>query len=536
MDVFTLLRQQQLDFCRRLEVGKSLLDEEHYFSKELVILEQNVIEKVTLESIQEAEDIIHQYQFDYPRQQILNTVFYGKLVEYSFSSRYGHLFSFIPNNPEYINFDSYTVTQHHLYFKNNHDIRILLKACHGDFNNSVLTLSTQEFNEHDVFVFSLCPHDLTQNMHTFPLLLLGFITKDLIKKNVYYNNNLKFNLEIQDLLYIGGFIDYFTVSPDSNAVSFEVISNNNKLSPVNIPLKKGEYNQVVEILNTEQDDSLPPHKLLFLKGICYYRLGQKRKAIDCFLQVINLNSDSYFSYHWLGQIYQDMEEYERALNCYNTEIKLNSINFFAYFNRALVHNKLDNFVQALDDYNVAVKINQSFFQTFYNRGIICYKLGDYYGAIDNYLQALKINPDLPNAHYNLAIIYQQLNNYKQAIASYQQAIELKKNYINAYYNLAILQANIGLYKQSIETYETILTIDPSFIPAIYNHKSLVLLLKKEGNIILSENDSSSHIAHAVADIINVSRENNTTYSSEEKSNDNFSIMNNHRSFDFLAID
>lgn len=525
MDFFTLLRQQQQDFCHRLETAQLSLDEQNYLSPELIIIEQDVIEKITIESIQETENILQKYKLDYSHKQILNTIFYSKLVEHGFSSLSDQLFSLIPSSPENINFHSYSVTQHNFCLKNNNDIRLLLKSYHGDFEHGILTLSNQEFNEHDLFVFSICPSSLNQELHKFPILFLGFITKDLIKENVYYNNSLKFNLSVQELLYIGGLNDYLT----SN---FEIKKDD--FSKINIFLKKGEYQQVIALLEQEKDDSLPPDKLFFLKGICYYRLGKKSQAIDCFFKVIKLNRDSYLSYHWLGKIYQDLQDYKRALSYYNAEIKICGVNFFAYFNRGLVHCKLDNFLQALDDYNIAVKINQSFFHTFYNRGFIFYKLGDYYGAIDNYLQALKLNPDLAPAYYNLAIIYQELSNYKKAIESYEQAIKIKKNYIEAYYNLAILQANIGLYKQSIETYEKILSINNNFIPAIYNHKSLALLLKKEGHIILSPDDKSTHIEHTIADVIKVIPE-EKNYNYPAKYQDKLAAIKN-KSFNFLAID
>lgn len=538
MDFFTLLHQQQLDFCHRLEVGKSFLDEEHYLSTELVMLEQNIIEEVTLESIQETEDIVRESKVTYPSQQILNTIFYGKLVEKGFLSRYGNLLSLTHNHHENIDFNSYSITKHYFYFNNHHDMGILLKAYHGDFD-SILTLSNQEFNESDVFVFCICPHILTQDAYKFPILFLGFITKEFIKENIYYNNNLKFNLEIRDLLYIGGFSDYFTIPSHPHGVSdISDKVTKNQFSPVNIFLKKGEYNQVIELLEKQKDDNLPSDKLFFLQGICYYRLGENRKAIDCFLKVIKFNSNSFLSYHWLGQIYQDLEEYGRALSCYNAEIKICDLNFFAYFNRALVQTKLDNLLQALDDYNIAIKINPNFFQTFYNRGLISHQLGDHYSAIENYLQALKINPQLASGYYNLAIVYQELSNYKEAIASYEKAIKIKKNYTKAYYNLAILQANIGLYKHSIETYEKLSTIDKDFIQGIYNHKSLVLLLKKEGHIILSENDNDnvSHIADAVADVIKViNPEDKITYTSKEQPEKHFSIINN-KSFKFFPVD
>lgn len=525
MDSFTLLRQQQQDFCHRLDVAKLSLDKDNYLSTELIIVGQDIIEKITLESIHETEDIVHQYKLSYPHKQILNIIFYSRLVEYGFSSLYGQLFSLISSPSQNLNFQSYRITQHHFCLNSNNNIQLLLKSYHGELEHGILTLSEQEFNEHDVFVFCLCPATLNQEMHQFPILFLGFITKELIKESVYYNNNLKFNLQVQDLFYIGGLADFFTMPSEVKKDDF---------SHINIPLKKGEYHRVISILEQEKGDNLPLDKLFFIKGICYYRLGQKQRAIDCFLKVIKSNRNFSLAYHWLGRVYQDLEDYRRALSYYNAEINVSHLNFFAYFNRAFVHYKLNNFIQALDDYNVAVKINQSFFHTFYNRGFICYKLGDRYGAIDNYLQALKLNPDLASAYYNLAIIYQELSNYKQAIASYKQAIKIKRNYIQAYYNLAILQANMGLYKQSIETYEMILSINDSFIPAIYNHKSLVLLLKKEGHIILSEEDEATHVGDSMVDVIKIRSEDKTPNHLRQSKGKSPAI--NRDTFNFFAVD
>ncbi|PHV61223.1 tetratricopeptide repeat protein [Cyanobacterium aponinum] len=526
MDSANLLRQQQLDFYSRLEKNKLSLNEQNYYFKELVMVGQNTIEEITLESIQMAEDIIRQYEFNYPRKQILNTIFYRQLLENGFLSHYGYLLSLETSNPENINFCSQGVTQHNFLLKKNNNIKVLLKAYHGNFNDTQLNLTDIEFEENDIFIFCLCPDNLENYQSEFPILFLGFIPKKFIQENMSEGNYLVIHLAVKDLLYIGGLEDYLT--------SF-INAINNLFAEVKVYLKKGEYNKVIDLINKDNKKNLPYEKLNLLKGICYYRLGQNANAISSFLKTVEINQQSYLSYHWLGKIYYDLGNYGRALSNYNAEIKICGLNFFAYFNRASVHYKLNNLVQALDDYNVAIKINQNFFQTFYNRGILYYKLGDKYAAIDNYLQAIKINPDLASAHFNLAILYQELSNYKQAIASYQEAIKINPNHINAYYNLAILEANLGLYKRSIETYEKILAIEPNFLPAIYNHKSLVLLLKKEGHIILSENEKSSHIAHAVADIINVSYEEKVDSSLQQNSPNNPSILENNP-FDFLAID
>lgn len=126
MDSANLLRQQQLDFYSRLEKNKLSLNEQNYDFKELVMVGQNTIEEITLESIQIAEDIIRQYEFSYPRKQILNTIFYRQLLENGFLSHYGYLLSLETSNPENINFRSQGVTQHNFLLKKNNNINMLL--------------------------------------------------------------------------------------------------------------------------------------------------------------------------------------------------------------------------------------------------------------------------------------------------------------------------------------------------------------------------------------------------------------------------
>ncbi|MBL1210129.1 tetratricopeptide repeat protein [Geminocystis sp. GBBB08] len=475
MDWKTPLKVQQQDFLNRLALGKLLICDENYLHSEVTIIKKEAIEKIKVESILESEDIANKYNLTYPLQEVLEIIFSRKLAVEAFLSRFGHLVWL--DNHKYYEDSKASLVKSNFLVKKATNIKILLKSYQGNFNQIKFCFSSEEINNNEIIVCALSSSKFKNNLQECSIIFLGFSSKYFLKHNK--NNNLE--ISGLSLLYIGGLSYYI-----------------NDILPLNYPLlekakknlKQGKYEEAISFYTQAIKYNNFNYRPYLLRGICRYKLDQKKEAIADLSQAINLNNTCDLAYHWQGYIYQELGNYSEALVNYSHEIVINSLSFFAYYRRAFVYNKLNKLIEALDDYNIATKINNQFFQVYYNQGNIYYKLGDKESAIQSYNKALKLKPNLAEAYYNIGIIYQESGNYQEAIKNYHLAIKTNNQYYKAYYNLAILQANLGSYQQSINSYEIILRINPNFIQASYNQKSLNSLLKKEGKILSKEADVS----------------------------------------------
>lgn len=470
MDWTTPLKAQQEDFCFRLELGNLLHCQESYLHSEMVVINEDAIEKIKVESILESEEVANKYHLTYPLKEILEIVFYRKLALKAFVLKFGHL-TWLDNNKYAEDYEASLVNSHFLVKQATHN-KILIKTYSGNFREIKYYLSPQEITNNNLIIFTISPKKFRASLKEYVIIFLGFIPRELLPKI-----KDKLDINLSDLLYIGGLNFYLkNILP----------TNYYLLKQANFYLKQGNYAESISLYNQAIFNNNTEAKGYFLRDICKYKLGDIQGALADFSHTITLNNQDHLAYHWRGFLYQQLGNYSEALIEYSQEIKINPLNYFAYFNRGIIYTKLTQFIQALEDYTMAIKINHSFYQGFYNRGYIYYQLGDKQSSIEDYLKALKIQANLPEAYYNLGIIYQELGEYKRAINSYQLAIKANDKYLKSYYNLAILQADLGYYKEAINTYQIILEIDPNFTPAIHNQNSLSSLLKEEGKILITK--------------------------------------------------
>ena len=514
MDCLNLLKAQQRNFCRRLEIGNLLISRESEIDGESYILSDKAIEKVNLESLIEAQNIVDNYLLDINPQDVFNLSFYKRLAIETFLSQFGDVLWLDTTNED--TYSESSLSECSFIIKNNDSIKLLLKIYHGSREELILSLDSSQIEKHQIFVFMWFPESTNTVITDFKSVFLGFLSLNLLNQTTE-----KKSLAIKDLLYIGGLRYYL-----SNDIAIKkplAVSAKNYLS-------QGQYNQAIQLFNQLIQQGDGDDKDYFLRGLCQCKLGNRQLAIRDFLQTVQLNHRYSLAYHWLGFLHQQLEDYEEALKYYNQEISFDNLNFFAYFNRAVVRTKLNNLIDALEDYSIAAKINNEFYQLYYNRGHLYARLGDNQSAIADYKKALHYRPDLYQAYYNLGVLYQKLSNYQEAIQQYKLAIQINRRHVKSYYNLAILQANLGLYKKSLNHYKEALKIDINFMPAHYNHQALVKILKNEGHLLLDSQEFISSLEQTPGiisldddNMIDLDDEDKYTTISIDKSTDNFDL-------------
>lgn len=212
-------------------------------------------------------------------------------------------------------------------------------------------------------------------------------------------------------------------------------------------------------LVTKYHESYLGHKML---AEIYEKEGGMRKAIDEYVQAIQINKKDYNSYYkvsyllndlgkkkeasemleellkkkpemldatiLLGDIYCEQEKYKEAANIYNDALKYNPVSYELYYNMGIVYTMLNDFKNAKTCYEKAAEINTLLYNGYYNLAQISLIYNDLEEAERYFMQSVLSKEVEPKAYYNLAKIYMIRGDKENAIKFLNIAIELDHNF------------------------------------------------------------------------------------------------------------
>ena len=161
---------------------------------------------------------------------------------------------------------------------------------------------------------------------------------------------------------------------------------------------KSAKNKLIKLV-TEYPESYIGHKLL---AQIYENEGGQRKAVDEYVQAIDINKQDYDSYYKVANLLTDLDKKDEAVKM------------------------LTNLLSKKPDYQEATVA----------LGDLLIEQENYKEAVNIYLDALKYNPTNYDLNYNLGIVYTMLNDFQNAKMYYEKAAELNSIAYNTKYSLA----------------------------------------------------------------------------------------------------
>ena len=202
--------------------------------------------------------------------------------------------------------------------------------------------------------------------------------------------------------------------------------------------------------------------------------------LESLLSKYQKQQDLFQIYSFLGQTYQNKQEYEKARKVYVDAVKrgLEDEDFF-YLLIGNTYYYQDNNKEALFNYKLSAKINQKRDETFNNIGAVYYRMGEYDKAFEFYKKAINLKPTDSN-YMNIASIFYEKKEYDIAIELYQKAISLNPYNEWAYINMAncYRDKRPPNYKEAFEIYKEASEINSSN-EYVYNHSGILLFRKKQ---------------------------------------------------------
>ena len=228
---------------------------------------------------------------------------------------------------------------------------------------------------------------------------------------------------------------------------------------------------LLKVLDRNQNS----YKAHLMLAQVYENEGGMRKAIDEYVQAIDLNKKDYDSYYKVAKLLDGLDKKEEAsemlYSLLNKKPEMTDASIL--LGEILIENEM--YKEAVNVYQDALRFDQVNYDLYYNLGIAYTMLNDFQNAKTCYEKAAEINSLLHNAKYSLAEIALIYKDLEEAERRFLETIEDEELSADAYYELAKIYLIKGDKETAIRYINTAIDAnskkivekvkkDPIFIP------------------------------------------------------------------------
>ena len=164
--------------------------------------------------------------------------------------------------------------------------------------------------------------------------------------------------------------------------------------------------------------------------------GDEKKAKEILFKLIDKNKESYKGHLLLAQIYEQEGGMRKAIDEYVQAIDLNKKDYESYYKVSKLLNDLDKKDEAAQMLNNLLNKKPEITKASMLLGEILIETEMYKEAVNVYQEALRFNQVNYDLYYNLGIAYTMLNDFQNAKMSYEKAAQLNSLSYNSKYSLA----------------------------------------------------------------------------------------------------
>lgn len=158
------------------------------------------------------------------------------------------------------------------------------------------------------------------------------------------------------------------------------------------------------------------------------REGKLKEAIAAYYSYIEINSNSAWCYHNLGEVLAQLEDIDGAIAAYEKAIEINPLSPWSNNNLGKLFAGQGKLDKAAKFYRKAINTDPSYYGFYNNLGKVFAQKGELNKADKFYRKAIELNPKNPESYHNLGRVFQQKSNLHGAIDLYRKAIELDSTY------------------------------------------------------------------------------------------------------------
>lgn len=172
------------------------------------------------------------------------------------------------------------------------------------------------------------------------------------------------------------------------------------------------------------------------KAKFYNEFDNDKKTKEALLKLISKRPDSYKAHKMLAELYEKEGGFRKAIDEYVQAIDINKKDYNSYYKVAELLNGLDKKEEASEMLFNLLNSKPDMYKATELLGDILISQEKYKEAVNIYQDALKYNPVSFEINYNLGIAYTMLNDFQNAKICYEKAAEINSLLYNAKYSLA----------------------------------------------------------------------------------------------------
>ena len=180
--------------------------------------------------------------------------------------------------------------------------------------------------------------------------------------------------------------------------------------------------------------------LIQLLNVCkakiYLKVGNNKKAKEQLINLVTKYPENYIGHKMLAEIYELEGGMRKAIDEYVQAIDINKKDYDSYYKIAELLNNLDKSDEASEMLFSLLSKKPDYYKATELLGDILLTKEMYKEAVNIYQDALKYNPLSFELNYNLGIAYTMLNDFQNAKICYERAAEINSLSYNSKYSLA----------------------------------------------------------------------------------------------------
>lgn len=176
---------------------------------------------------------------------------------------------------------------------------------------------------------------------------------------------------------------------------------------------RGQAKSLLLKVIEKYNESYIAHKLL---AEVYESEGGMRKAIDEYVQVIDIRKKDYYSYYKIGKLLYQLGKEEESATILNNLIEKKPEFYKARILLGKVLYSEENYKDALNMFLSSKEYCPDNYKVYYRLGMTHIALNDFANAREDYIKATELKPDLYIAYFNLgqiALLYNELDKAKE---------------------------------------------------------------------------------------------------------------------------
>ena len=230
---------------------------------------------------------------------------------------------------------------------------------------------------------------------------------------------------------------------------------------------------VVEKLNSNMSELI----YIFLARMNLV-FGNAKEAKNILIKFVTKYPESYIGHKLLAQIYEKEGGQRKAVDEYIQAIEINKKDYDTYYKVANLLTDLDKKEEAAQMLTNLLEKKPEYVEASIALGDLLIETENYKEAANVYLEALKYSPTSYDLNYNLGIVYTMLNDFPSAKLYYEKAAELNSLVYNTKYSLAEIAL---IYKEleEAEQYFMQVTEDEELCADAYLELAKIYIIKND---------------------------------------------------------